>query len=109
VNANATSPSVRIKGRGRLAASCNPDNFYLLTVTFRQIVQADDVVFGRVELDLGLGLKGHVGVGFWISFQGGWMLLDALERQRISCRRGPRLETSIISPIGRMSFQTHPH
>jgi hypothetical protein len=37
------------------------------------------------------------------------MLLDALERQRISCRRGPRLETSIISPIGRMSFQTHPH
>lgn len=68
MNANATSPSVRITGRGRLAASCNPDNFYLLTVTFRQIVQADDVVFGRVELDLGLGLKGHVGVGFWISF-----------------------------------------
>lgn len=32
---------------------------FLLTIAFGQIVDADDVVFRRVKLDLGLGLERH--------------------------------------------------
>jgi hypothetical protein len=33
-----------------------------LTITFGQIVETDDVVFGRVEFDFGLGFERHFGV-----------------------------------------------
>lgn len=61
----------------------------LLTVTFRQVVQADDVVFGRVELDFGLGFEGHFDVKFLIfffmgSFDEFWfcrrVMFDVMER-----------------------------
>ena len=79
---NATSSFVCLYNNRALTASRIVQSRQLLTVTFRQVVQADDVVFGRVELDLGLGFEGHFDVVFGFLFQEDCsMMFDMLERQ----------------------------
>jgi hypothetical protein len=79
---NVTSPFVCVYNNRALTASRIVQSRQLLTVTFRQIVQADDVVFGRVELDFGLGFEGHLdGVFGFLFLEDCSMMFDMLERR----------------------------